>query len=92
MEARLLNWNNATDSPTTHAQSISSGKMPANADPKTRTLEGLIVLKQRHIGKRHPRRADKLKCMLVTCANQQAPLDAQTNRTALVKKAYRLVG
>ena len=79
MEARLLNWNNATDSPTTHAQSISAGTMRANADPKTRTLEGLIVLKQRHIGERHPRRADKLKCMLVTCANQKALLKEQTH-------------
>ena len=84
MEARLLNWNNATDSPTTHAQSISAGTVRANADPKTRTLEGLIVLKQRHIGERQPRRADKLKCMHVTSANQQAPPDEQTNRTARV--------
>ena len=57
-EDRLLNRNNATDSPTTHAQSISTVSVRANADPKTRTLEGLRVLRQRHICERHPSRAD----------------------------------
>ena len=73
LEDRMLNRINATDSPTTHAQSISTVSVRANADPKTRTLEGLRVLRQRHICERHTSWADKPKCTPVTSANLLAP-------------------